>query len=332
MQRYLLDLLECPICHGMLTWEVQEEAKDQIEAGQATCRACRVAYPIREGIGLFLTPDLPREDLWQAMESQLARQLREHPQVRAALMERPLEELGPADRFYRALVLEEEGRFGEAADILSQVLPEIYTADSLACHERQLRWVTTHLVDGDGPIVDLASGRGQLVERLARSTGRPLVATDFSLRVLRRNCRWLRAMGLDNRVSLLAFDARRTPFCSRGLQSLTTNLGLPNIREPGQLLLELRRIVRGEFLAVSVFYPDADPVHREPIRHAGLEALLYRDSALEQFRAAGWQVRLVEECQGTARPTPTSSLLDGAGIDGLPIAETALTWCTLVAC
>lgn len=97
------------------------------------------------------------------------------------------------------------------------------------------------------------------------------------------------------------------------------------------MLRELGRIESGEFLAISIFYPEEDRVHREFIRQARLEALLYQDTALQQFRRAGWQVTLVEECRGRARPTPKSSLLEGAGIDGLPVAEATLKWCTLVA-
>lgn len=158
-----------------------------------------------------------------------------------------------------------------------------------------------------------------------------LEATDFRPHVLRRNRRWLQAVGFDDRVSLLAFDARRTPFRSGSVHTLTTTLGLPDIRQPGELLRELRRIVSGEFLATSIFYPEEDRVHRELIGQAGLEALLYQDPALQQFRRAGWQVTPVEECQGLARPSPTSSLLEGMGIDGLPVAETTLKWSTLVA-
>ena len=38
-------------------------------------------YPVREGIGLFLLPDLPRNDLWEQAESQLSRYLREHTEA-----------------------------------------------------------------------------------------------------------------------------------------------------------------------------------------------------------------------------------------------------------
>jgi hypothetical protein len=129
---------------------------------------------------------------------------------------------------------------------------------------------------------------------------------------------------------LLAFDARRTPFKDGAVETLTTNLGLPNIKEPGSLLKELRRIVAGEFLAISHFYPEEDEANANAIREAGLEMMLYRRTALEHFAKAGWEVDVKNACVGKAHPTPTSVVLEGARIDGLPVTDTSLEWCVLV--
>ncbi|MGC8839721.1 MAG: class I SAM-dependent methyltransferase, partial [Anaerolineae bacterium] len=157
------------------------------------------------------------------------------------------------------------------------------------------------------------------------------VATDFSPRVLRRDRRLLEHLGLRERVSLLALDARRTPFRDGAVATLTSNLGLPNIEHPGDLLRELRRAVSGTFYAISHFYPEEDEANGQVIRGAGLEALLFRRPCLEAFRAAGWEVDVANACRSRALPTPTGVLLEGAGIDALPVAETTLEWCTLVA-
>jgi hypothetical protein len=45
----------------------------------------------------------------------------------------------------------------------------------------------------------------------------------------------------------------------------------------------------------------------------------------------GFDAKLKNVQKSRALPTPTSDLLEGAGIDALPVAETELTWCTLVA-
>jgi hypothetical protein len=84
-------------------------------------------------------------------------------------------------------------------------------------------------------------------------------------------------------------------------------------------------------LAISFFYPEDDATNGALIREAGVDVLLYRRKALEAFSQGGWQVEVANPCFGTAQPTPTSELLEGAAIDALPVAETTLEWCVLVA-
>ncbi|MEJ2209741.1 MAG: methyltransferase domain-containing protein [Anaerolineae bacterium] len=280
---------------------------------------------------MFLTPDLARNDLWQQVDSQLARYLQEHPVVEQRLMESPVDELAPADLFYRALVLEERGEYQAAKALERQASRGIYTDEYRACWQNERDYVMDRLSGADGPIVDLASGRCSLVEEMARNLERPLVATDFSPRVLRQDRRRLESLGLYDQVSLLAFDARRTPLRDASVETLTTNLGLPNVAQPGQLLSELRRVVRGQFLAISHFYSEEDEVHVTALREAGLSSLSFRGAAVEGFIAAGWQVEVVNECVGLSKPTPRSKVLAGAQIDGFPIQETNIEWCVLLA-
>jgi len=328
---YLIEMLACPACHGELAWEISQCREERIEQAEARCQRCAATYPVLEGIGLFLTPDLPRNDLWQQVESQLARYLRDHPEVERRLMETPAAELVPADLFYRALALEERGEYKAARAIEQKANQGIYTAEYLACWESQRDYVIGRLAGADGPIVDLASGRGYLVEEMARRLKRPIVATDHSPRVLREDRRSLEAFGLYDRVSLLAFDARRTPFKDGAVNTLTTNVGLPNVEAPGDLLKELRRVTDGEFLAISHFYPEEDEVNAAALREGGLSSLIFRDAAMEAFITAGWDVKVANECWGKAEPTPKGQVLEGAQIDAFPVQETTLEWCVLVA-
>jgi len=327
----LLELLMCPACHGELDLTATERNGDYIEAGEASCLHCGATYPVREGIGVFLTPDLPRHDLWEGTESGLAAYLREHPEVERALLETPLEELSPADRFFRGLLLEERGEFAEARAAEEAAHAGLYTREYRDCWRSQLEYVLERLAAAEGEVVDLASGRGYLAKELAGRLNCHVVLIDFSPRVLRRNRRHFETLGLYGRVSLIACDARRLPFRDGAVKTMTTNLGLANIEDPGGLLGELRRVVAGEFLAISHFFPEDDAENAEVIRKFGLEAFLFEDAALEQFAQAGFQVELANVCRGRALPTPRSRLIEGAGIDALPVAETELTWCTLIA-
>lgn len=331
MHDCLMEMLECPVCHGKLEWVVTEGQGDRIETAEARCTACAAAYPVRGGIGVFLTPDLPRDDLWQQSRSHLDGHLREHPEVEGRLLHGPLETLAPADRFFRGLILDERGEYARAKAAFDAALPGMYTPEYLACSDRQTEYILELLSGTLGPVVDLASGMGHLVERMARRLSGPVVATDFSPGVLMRNRSRLRFLGLYDRVTLLAFDARRTPFRDGSVGTLTTYHGLPNIADPGELLRELRRVVSRRFLAVSVFYSEDDQANRAALEEFGLSALLCRGSALERFAAAGWKTEVLNSRFGRATPTPTGELLEGAGIDALPVTDTILEHCVISA-
>lgn len=327
----LMEMLECPACHGELKWNGIKRRGNHIEVAESCCKTCANIYPVREGIGVFLTPDLPRHDLWEQMDSHLAKYLRDHPEIEHQLLKVPLEALSPADQFFRALILDERGEYAQAKIAANIARAGIYTPEYLACSARQIECALDRLAVCEGPIVDLASGMGFLVEQMANRLTQPIVATDFSLRVLRRGRKRLAFFGLDDRVSLLAFDARRTPFKDGVVKTLTTYQGLPNIRDGGSVLHELRRIVSGLFLVLSIFFPQDDEANKAVIDEMGLSDLLYRRSALQWFARAGWQVEVLDTCYSKARPTPTSMVLEGAHIDALPLAETVLTWCVIAA-
>ena len=152
------------------------------------------------------------------------------------------------------MVLEERGNYGQARTVADLARAGIYTKEYQDCFKSQIEYVTNRVSIQDGPIIDLASGRCYLVEQLAQELSRPIVATDFSPRILRRDRRFFQFLGLADRVSLLAFDARCTPFNDGAVKTMTTNLGLANIEEPGRLLDELRRVISGELSAIMFFW------------------------------------------------------------------------------
>jgi len=178
-------------------------------------------------------------------------------------------------------------------------------------------------------LLDLASGRCDLVIELARALPRPIVATDFSPHVLRHDRDWLLHLNLYEDVSLPAFDARRTPFCDGSVETMTTNLGLPNIRKPGKLLEELRRIVSGRLLAISHFFPEEDEANLAALRKRALIDSMLRESLMTAFADAGWRASLRNETLGIARPTTVGEVIEDAGTDALPVADTALKWCVI---
>lgn len=331
MYDFLIDMLECPVCHGHLEWVITVSRSDRLEEAEARCAACGTTYPVRQGIGLFLTPDYPRDDLWEQVGSGLENHLSQHPDIERLLLDTPLESLAPADQLFRSMVLEARGQYVEAQQAADLAWPGIYTPEYREGWQRQMEYVLERLSAFDGPVIDLASGRGYLVEQMLRRLALPVVVTDFSPRILRRNRQRLEQLGLYDRVSLLAFDARCTPFKDGAVQMLTSNLGMANIRDAAGAWRELRRIVGGTFLSISHFFPEDDPANGSTIRQHGLETTLFERLTLETAARVGWQVEIANVVEGQAQPTPVSSILD-MGIDGLPVTETCLKWCTLVAC
>ncbi len=331
MQKYLIDMLTCPACHGELEWTIIDQTRERVEEAEARCTSCSKSYPIREGIGMFLADELQRKDLWEQVDSGLMKYLRSNPKQHEQLMTLPLENLSPADRFFRGMMLEELGKFPEAKEAHDTAMQGLYTREYLNCFQKQIDYVVNELSSGDDAIVDLASGRCYLVEQLAAKLNRPIVATDFSVRVLKQDRKRLEFEGLYKQVSLLAFDARRTPFKDGAIETLITNLGLPNIEDPGALLKDLRRIVRGSFLAITHFFPEDDQANAKEIRKLKLETFMYRRTALEHFASANWQAETQNTCTGKALPTPSSVIIEGLRNDALPVSETELEWCTLVA-
>jgi uncharacterized protein YbaR (Trm112 family) len=56
MRRTLMDILCCPVCKGDLVLSVTDENEKEILEGELHCTACKVDYPICEGIPNLLPP------------------------------------------------------------------------------------------------------------------------------------------------------------------------------------------------------------------------------------------------------------------------------------
>ena len=109
-------MLECPACHGKLDWSITEQNENRIETAEAYCNTCTTSYPVRDGIGLFLTPELWRNDRWEQVDSGLIQHLREHPGLERQLTEVPLDTLAPADQFFRVLSWRNNGNYHGSTD------------------------------------------------------------------------------------------------------------------------------------------------------------------------------------------------------------------------
>jgi demethylmenaquinone methyltransferase / 2-methoxy-6-polyprenyl-1,4-benzoquinol methylase len=122
---------------------------------------------------------------------------------------------------------------------------------------RQAAARATRLAAGE-VAVDVACGTGALTRELeARAPGAVVIGLDFSQEMLKR------AQGL----RLAAGDALQLPLPDASVDVVTIAFGLRNLPEPGQGLLEFRRILRtGGRLVVCEFSTPSVPVLRDVYR------------------------------------------------------------------
>ena len=110
--------------------------------------------------------------------------------------------------------------------------------------------------------VDVACGTGALTRELeAMAPGAVVAGLDFSQGMLAR------ARSTGPSLRLAAGDALRLPLADAGVDVVTIAFGLRNLPEPGQGLLEFRRVLRpGGRLVVCEFSHPVVPVFRQVYR------------------------------------------------------------------
>lgn len=130
---------------------------------------------------------MPRKDLWNQVDSGLIQHLQKHPELENRILLPKVSELAPADQFLRTLLLEKQGDYSTAQTVEDIALKGLYTPEYRSCWQRQLEVLVDQLSGTREPIVDLALGRGYLVKKMLIELDNPVVATDFSPGILRRN-------------------------------------------------------------------------------------------------------------------------------------------------
>lgn len=110
------------------------------------------------------------------------------------------------------------------------------------------RWRTTRLAppNGDGPILDLCTGTGDLAlayDRAAKGSV-PIVGADFSSEMLARAGAKVRQQRATGRIRLLEADAQRLPFPDDTFQIATVAFGLRNVTDTDRGIAEMARVTR----------------------------------------------------------------------------------------
>src|SRR5262245_23850644 len=114
--------------------------------------------------------------------------------------------------------------------------------------DRYWRWRATRLVppQGDGPILDLCTGTGDLALAYDRAAGGkvPIIGADFCHEMLRRAFAKTSRRKAAERVRFLEADAQLLPFPDDFFQISTVAFGLRNVTDTDRGLAEMVRVTR----------------------------------------------------------------------------------------
>ena len=55
MHKFIKEMLECPSCHGDLSWDIKDETNERIVNATIICDKCGADYEVRDEIAVFLT-------------------------------------------------------------------------------------------------------------------------------------------------------------------------------------------------------------------------------------------------------------------------------------
>jgi ubiquinone/menaquinone biosynthesis C-methylase UbiE/uncharacterized protein YbaR (Trm112 family) len=329
MFKEIKELLECPACHGELTWSIQNQTTERIVNARISCNDCHANYEVKDEIGMFLTPDLVRNDLWEKVDGVIESFFKENSSILETLEKTDPNMLSGADLWYLAAYYEAKQEFEKSKSLFEIAFPKVYEADYLDAWNSGMDYIVSNM-KSDKMMVDIASGRGYLVRKALENTVNSVVATDFSPTVLLRNKAYYKHLGLYSKLSLLAFDARKTPFKTNSIEFMTTNVGLSNIMNSGSIATEIDRISKSTVMFYLEFLDGNDKVHVDLLQEYKLEDMNIQTNCLQVFKETSFDIKLTNEIQVIKTPTPRGQIIEGAGIDGIPVHPIAFNCCVLV--
>lgn len=124
--------------------------------------------------------------------------------------------------------------------------------------DRYWRWLTVRAVPptGDGPILDLCTGTGDLALAYYRAShgAAPVIGADFCHEMLALGDQKRQRAGINGRVAFVEADAQRLPFPDDHFQIVSVAFGLRNVTDTDRGLAEMARVCRpGGRVAVLEF-------------------------------------------------------------------------------
>jgi uncharacterized protein YbaR (Trm112 family) len=330
MLKFLKPLMICPLCKGELIWTVTSENVNHITEAKIECSSCHEKYFIEDSVACFLIGYDKSNDNWQIGDDYLSIFFSEHPEIKYKLLKTPVEKLNAADLYTRASLLKEMNDNEEAERLGKLGYEKAYTEQYKNAIQSQIDYVLQQLKHTKGFVVDIASGSCTLVDKLLEQTMLDVIATDISFNIMKKAHNKEIKKGYEDRSTFIAFDAAQSPFRNTVIPIMTTFAGLQNILKPDDIVLELKRICTNRFYSISSFCPESDSVNKEVLEKIGIDKMWIKERNISEFKRNDWDVDIENSIIAEVKPTPMGEIVEGVGIDGIPVADSQFECCTVV--
>lgn len=323
MHKSIQNLFCCPKCHGELTWTVKNETELRIVDANIECENCNSEYFVKDEIAIFLAEVENDEDEWKILESNLSQALKKNPESEKRLMKSDMNNLNAADKFLRSMILDERGEYDSARDIRKIAVNELYTKSIVEENKSKMQQMKQLLSDETGPIIDIASGMAVSLGEMFSELDAPVILSDISPSVLRKNKLRLRHFDQYEKVSLIGFDARSMPFKDKSVPIFTSAMGLMNISDSQAFIEEVKRCLKGCAYFLTYFFPDNGDANAKIIDELDMEFGFRK--RLESISSRLLETSILYPSDLEIEPTVASEIFD-ISMDTIPVIPTTITW------
>ena len=319
MFSFIKEMLICPACHGELIWEIINENKTHIIEAEIKCQKCNNEYVVKNGVGCFVKYEKSFDDGWQNAENWLTNLLAENPDIMEKLMVADIEEMNAADIMVRGIICRKEGNVAEATKLSEISIKKRYKEEQTKALFGQLDYVVNSLKDEKNIILDVASGLGDLVQKLLENTDVCIISSDISFHVMEKAKKSTEEKGYGDRVSYIAFDLNKSPFRNKSIKIITTFFGLQNIVSPVRIFNEIRRICDGKLYSICNFCCDENSKNIKVLEEDGSAEMWLKNKYINEFDKVGFTSVVENSIITFNELTLVGKIAKGVTIDNFPV-------------
>lgn len=251
-----LHLFVCPICKGELNWKISEYRNNTIMTGEACCQMCGKIYPVNDSITIFLDPKIQDMRIWERSERNMSGKNIKHQKC--------IENNNNSWGILQQIGIIENRNIQDTAGYYKEYFEKLGMLETMTNFFHMIDFCVQLLPRKEHVILDIASGKGLLINEIIQKTKNEVIVSDINPLILRKNRECNQLYG-NERVCFTAFDINSSPFRDGSIEIVTTLFGLQNINKLNKSVEEIRRICSGKFLSISSFLLDEGIKNKENI-------------------------------------------------------------------